>query len=131
MDWVHFRIGVTKVPVKDNLKFAFASSFVIGILVHFSVLSNNLLNHDGAGAFYWPHSFVDHGRWLLKSVCSISTYFTIPWVTGILSILYLSIAINNYSGNIFNSAKGQYSDNSQFFDDLSCIVFHLFLSICR
>lgn len=93
MDWVHFRIGVTKVPVKDNLKFAFASSFVIGILVHFSVLSNNLLNHDGAGAFYWPHSFVDHGRWLLKSVCSISTYFTIPWVTGILSILYLSIAI--------------------------------------
>lgn len=62
MDWVHFRIGVTKVPVKDSLKFAFASSFVIGILVHFSVLSNNLLNHDGAGAFYWRHSFVDHGR---------------------------------------------------------------------
>lgn len=89
----HFRIGVTKVPIRDHWKFAFISSFVMGLLVHFSMLSHNLLNHDGAGAFYWPHSFVDHGRWLLKSVCSISTYFTMPWVTGILSIFYLSIAV--------------------------------------
>ena len=87
------RIVNTIIPFKDKWKFAFTASFIMGMLVHFYMFTHNLLSHDAAGTFYYSADYIDHGRWFLKSICSLSSYFQLPWVTGLLSVFYLSISI--------------------------------------
>lgn len=71
---------------------AFVATFVIGILTHMVMLTNDVPNHDGLKSMYSDQDMLVSGRWFLKYACGISSYFTIPWVIGILSLIYLGIA---------------------------------------
>ena len=82
-----------KIPA--NIKVAFFSAFIIGLFTHFFMITNALPNHDEAkslvGNLEWATSV--NGRWALSYAAAISSIFSMPWVNGLLSIIYLSIAV--------------------------------------
>jgi len=79
-----------RIPLK--IKVTYLSAFAIGLLTHAFMLTNILPNHD---EIYLLVGNPDHffaGRWFLKYPTAISSIFSMPWVNGILSITYISIA---------------------------------------
>lgn len=71
---------------------AFLSTFVMGILTHMMIMTKDIPNHDGLASVYSDQNMLVSGRWFLKYACGISSYFTIPWLIGVLSLVYLGIA---------------------------------------
>lgn len=75
-------------------KLAFFATFCMGLLVHMYMFTNKLPNHDyvyniHTDQFLWPLSL---GRWFLNVVTGLSSYFSLPWVNGVLTIFYLAVA---------------------------------------
>ncbi len=80
-----------KNKVKKSWKIIFISTFIIGLLVHFYKFTNNFLNHDSLFNIYSDQDMLGSGRWFLSFACSFSSYFDLPWVTGLLSIFLISL----------------------------------------
>ena len=82
-----------KIP--GNIKVGFFSAFAIGLLTHMFMLTNSLPNEDElisvVGNLEWATNV--NGRWFLSSVAAFSSIFSMPWVNGMLSILYLSVSV--------------------------------------
>lgn len=78
--------------IKYEWKLAFCSAFVIGILTHIYVFVNRFPNHDGLLNIHSKQAMVTSGRFFLGPASSISSYFDLPLVIGVLSIFYLALA---------------------------------------
>lgn len=78
--------------IKREWKAAFLACFVTGLLVHMPVLLSDIPNHDGLDSIYFDQNMITSGRWFLTVACGISSYYTLPWVIGLLGLLYLSCA---------------------------------------
>ncbi len=76
---------------KDG-KTAFLSAFIIGILTHMTALTLDAPNHDGLASMYFDQNMITSGRWFLSTACGISSYYSIPWLIGVLSLIYLGIS---------------------------------------
>jgi len=82
-----------KIP--RNVKITFLAAFLVGLFTHMFVFTNVLLNHDGIWGLYLPDlGFgIFRGRgWFSHNVMAIRGIFTISWLIGLLSILYISIS---------------------------------------
>lgn len=84
-------IKKVKKAFKPEHRFAFLSAFSIGLLGHLYVFVNFLLNTDGPNFIYFNNNVAEQGRWLLMYASTISSDVTLPWVIGLLSLLYLSL----------------------------------------
>lgn len=71
---------------------AFASTFIMGLLIHLVMMTYDIPNHDGLASMYSDQNMLTSGRWLLGLACSFSSYYTIPWLISILSLVYLGMA---------------------------------------
>lgn len=71
---------------------AFFAAFAGGLICHMIVMTNNWPNHDGLASEYFDQNMITSGRWFLGTACGISSYFAVPWIIGLLALLYLSIA---------------------------------------
>lgn len=71
----------------------FFATFLFGLLIHGFVFANRLPNWDGLRNFYSPEQMDTSGRFFLTYATGISSYFDLPWVTGILSIIYVAIIV--------------------------------------
>ena len=78
--------------IKKEYKTAFVAAFVMGLLIHMPVLVSDIPNHDGLGSMYFDQNMITSGRWFLTVACGFSSYFTIPWVIGLLGLLFLALA---------------------------------------
>ena len=78
--------------VKNTWKIAFFSAFIIGFLIHIYKFTNTLLVADSLYNFYSTQDMLASGRWFLSIACAPSSYFDLPWVTGLLSLFYMGIA---------------------------------------
>ena len=76
---------------KKEWKIAFLAAFITGILVHLPVFMMDVPNHDGLASVYFDQNMITSGRWFLTVACGISSYYTLPWLIGLLSVLWLSI----------------------------------------
>lgn len=76
--------------LKTEWKTAFLATFVIGLLIHLPMLLLDIPNHDGLDSVYFDQNMITSGRWFLTVACGFSTYFTLPWVIGLLGLLFLS-----------------------------------------
>ena len=81
------------VKLEKRYKLAFFGTFILGMLIHMYMVTNKLPNHDYvyniySDQFYWPLSL---GRWFLNYIARLSSNFALPWLNGLLSILYVSI----------------------------------------
>ena len=78
--------------IKKSWKLAFVSVFVIGLLVHMYKFTNTLLGHDSLFNIYGTQNVVRSGRWFLAVACSLSSFFDLPWVNGVLSLIWIGVA---------------------------------------
>ena len=78
-----------KQNMKKEWKLAFGTAVVLGLLVHMPVLLSDIPNHDGLSSMYFDQNMITSGRWFLTVACGISSYFTLPWLIGLLALFYL------------------------------------------
>lgn len=70
---------------------AFVSAFVCGLLVHIPAMIKDVPNHDGLASMYFSQNMITSGRWFLSTVCAASSFYTVPWIIGLIGIIELSL----------------------------------------
>ena len=81
-----------KTKIKREWKTAFLAAFIPGLLIHMPMMLRDIPNHDGLDSMHFDQNMITSGRWFLTVACGISSYFTVPWLIGLLSVLYLALA---------------------------------------
>lgn len=74
-------------------KLAFWMTFCMTLIVHLYKFTNTLPNHDGMYNVYTKQKMVGSGRWALQIACGFSSYYDLPWVTGILSCVFIALTV--------------------------------------
>lgn len=74
---------------EENL--ALCSTFLIGFFCHLFIFTNSMYNNDDIRNLYVNQDRTDLGRWLLTYVAGISSFFSLPVINGILSLLFLAL----------------------------------------
>ena len=87
--WEFFQYSGTK--IKTTWKIAFVSAFLIGLMIHLPVMLSDIPNHDGLSSMYFDQNMVTSGRWFLSIACGASSYFTIPWIIGLIGLFWLAL----------------------------------------
>lgn len=72
-------------------RLAFLSACLIGAVTHIYVFTNLLLNHDSVWRIYYDNDVLSSGRWSLEFFSNFSTYFQLPVVIALISILMLAL----------------------------------------
>lgn len=76
--------------LKKEYKTAFFSALCMGLIIHMPALLSDIPNHDGLGSLYFDQNMITSGRWFLTVACGFSSYYSLPWVIGLLGLLFLS-----------------------------------------
>ncbi len=79
-----------KITGSDRI--AFLSAFICGLLIHIPAMVKDVPNHDGLSSMYFSQNMITSGRWFLGVVCAPSSYFTVPWIIGLIGIFELAVA---------------------------------------
>lgn len=77
--------------VKKEWKQAFISAMLIGLCIHLYKFTNTLPNHDSIYNYYSDQNVIGSGRWLLSLACGISSYFDLPWINGLFSLVFIAL----------------------------------------
>lgn len=78
--------------IKREWRIAFLTAFLSGLMIHMPVLLSDIPNHDGLASMYFDQNMITSGRWFLTVACGFSSYYTVPWVIGLLGLLFLGVA---------------------------------------
>lgn len=78
--------------IRKPWKTAFFSAFILGLLIHIYKFANLLPNADGLYNFYSDQNMAASGRWFLSIACGFSSYFDLPWINGVLSLVFIGLA---------------------------------------
>lgn len=78
--------------IKPKWRLSFCSVVCIGLLVHLPAMLSDIPNHDGLASMYFDQNMITSGRWFLTVACGFSSYYTIPWIIGLLGLLFLGLA---------------------------------------
>ena len=70
----------------------FASSVLVGLLTHFYKFVNWLPNWDSLVFRHDPQNMTSLGRWFLRFACIPTTSYDLPWVGGVVSLVYIALA---------------------------------------
>ena len=76
-----------KMSIPAPWKSCFLSALILGFIAHFYKITNWLPNWDSLVFRYDPQNMIALGRWFLPVVCAPSSFYDLPWITGLLSIL--------------------------------------------
>lgn len=68
-------------------KVCFLSALILGLVAHAYKLTNWLPNWDSLVFRYDPQNMIAIGRWFLPVVCTPSSFYDLPWLTGLLSLV--------------------------------------------
>ncbi len=80
-----------KQKISGRDKVVFAAAFAAGLAAHLRIFMSDIPNHDGLSGIHFDQNMITSGRWFLTVACHISTDYTLPWVIGLLSLLYLGL----------------------------------------
>ena len=75
--------------IQPEWKLAFFSAVIIGLLIHMPVLVSDIPNHDGLASMYFDQNMITSGRWFLVIACGFSSFYSLPWLIGVLGIFFL------------------------------------------
>lgn len=73
-------------------RLTFMVTFIGGLLVHIYKFVNTIIGHDSLYNFYSSQNMIGSGRYLLGIFCSPTSFFNLPWVNGIASVLLISLS---------------------------------------
>lgn len=85
-------IDVMNQKVGKHIKICFISGIVVGMIIHFYMMTNKLPNWDDATNLSAYGSGDYLGRWFLKYIHPLGSEHSIPAVHGFLMILFLTLA---------------------------------------
>lgn len=77
--------------VKRSWKTAFLAAVILGFCVHMYKFTNTLPGNDSLYNFYHDQNIIGAGRWFLSLACGISSYHDLPWLIGVLSVVFLAL----------------------------------------
>lgn len=80
-----------KKNIKSEWKLAFMAAVVIGLIVHLPMMLSDIPNHDGLDSMYFDQNMITSGRWFLMVACGFSSYYTLPWLIGVIALLWLGV----------------------------------------
>ena len=78
--WHHYRLP-------------FCSSFLFGLLAYGYTFTNKLINHDEASSLFTKGATVTSGRWGLGALDSIFPNYSMPWIYGLMTVLFISLCV--------------------------------------
>lgn len=78
--------------IKWEWKTAFLAALTVGLLIHLPIMLSDIPNHDGLDSLYFDQNMITSGRWFLMVACGFSSFYSIPWVIGLLGLLFLGVA---------------------------------------
>ena len=81
-----------KNKISDASKWTFMSAFVLGLIIHMPILFKDIPNHDGLSSMHFDQNMITSGRWFLGAACGLSSFYTLPWVIGLFSIILLGVS---------------------------------------
>lgn len=81
--------GWKRIP--RHIKTVFFSTVVFGLLAHLYIMVNLLPNHDGFILTDVLPTLVSHGRWLSATLTSLTRGMIVPWLRGVLALLYIAV----------------------------------------
>ena len=77
--------------VSREFRLAFLTACLTGFLTHLYLLTNTLPNHDSIHSIFSDNNVLSSGRWSARLLSSFSTWFQMPVVIGLISILALAV----------------------------------------
>lgn len=80
-----------KKKIKREYKLAFIMASLLTIVIHAYKFFNYIPNADSIYNYYFHQDVIQLGRWALGFFCSISSFFDLPWVIGLLSSVYIGL----------------------------------------
>lgn len=80
-----------KKHMKREWRIAFLSVIILGVLIHMPMMLRDIPNHDGLDSMHFDQNMIVSGRWFLSVACGISSYYTLPWLIGLLAMVYLGL----------------------------------------
>ena len=69
-------------------KVCFFATLVVGLVAHLYKITNWLPNWDSLVFRYDPQNMIGLGRWFLPVVCSVSSFYDLPLLNGIIAIVF-------------------------------------------
>lgn len=81
----------TRYQLSRDFKLAFISACVIGFITHLYAFTNILLSEDASRNAFSNNAHLSLGRWSLEFFSSFSSFFQMPVVIGLISILMLAL----------------------------------------
>ena len=85
-------LNILKKHMKQEWKTAFLAALILGFCVHMYKFTNTLPGHDSLYNYYHTQNIVGSGRWFLTVACGLSSFHDLPWLIGLLSMLYLALS---------------------------------------
>ena len=94
-------VGVVTVPeeflnklkksVLPQYKACFITAIIIGLIAHLYKITNWLPNWDSIVFRYDAQNMLNIGRWFLPVVSAPSSFYDLPWLTGIIAIIFYAV----------------------------------------
>lgn len=88
LDDIIKRIGK---KIKPQWWAAFFGCVICGLIAYMYIMTNNFLTYDSMWNIYSDQDMITSGRQFLTYACGISSFYNLPWVNGVLAILYLAL----------------------------------------
>lgn len=77
--------------ISKRTKVTFIAAMVLGLLAHMTMFTNKLPNHDDAWYMFGAVDGVQSGRWLLPWLLQVDGPFSMPWLLGLLGLIFLAL----------------------------------------
>lgn len=78
--------------IMPEWKVCFFTALFVGLFAHFYKISNWLPNWDSLVFRYDAQNMVSMGRWFLPVVCSFSSFYDLPFLNGIIAIIFHALS---------------------------------------
>lgn len=83
--------GKIRKNILPQWKICFCSAITVGLLAHLYKITNWLPNWDSYVFRYDSQNMLSLGRWFLSVISAPSSFYDLPFVTGILAILFFAL----------------------------------------
>ncbi len=77
-----------KKNIQPQWKVCFWSAIIVGLIAHLYKIVNWLPNWDSLVFRYDAQNMVSMGRWFLPVASAPSSFYDLPWITGLMAILF-------------------------------------------
>ncbi len=78
--------------VLPEWKVCFISALLVGLFAHLYKITNWLPNWDSLVFRYDSQNMITLGRWFLPVVCSLSSFYDLPFLNGIIAIIFHALS---------------------------------------